>query len=296
MLWIIYSLISAFFFGVKDVLAKKEFNKNTKPLDLIFEEYIILILLLLVFFNSKIDFSSFKTIWYLYFIIAIVILCSTGLYFKLLEKHEISLVSPLLNLSPMVLLIFSSIFLFEFITWQQFLGIVLILASTYYLEIIIHFHDKEDVHKHHFNLLKELKSSFFIITLIILVTISLRAVFDKVILRQVNIYTYMFFLSVMIIPMLFIYNLKIKNLGKIWINITTEKDIAIIGIISILSNVFILLAIQIKTAFVSLIVPIRRISTLFSSFVGGMLFHENHLVKKILSIIIMIIGIVLIVI
>lgn len=295
MLWILYSLLSAFFFGIKDILAKKEFGKDIKPLEIIFEEYFLLLILMGVFFFYKIDFTSYIFMWHLYLIKALIILCSTGVYFYLLRKHEISLVSPLLNISPIFLLVFTNLFLFEIITIYQFLGIFLILISTYYLEVIIHNHDKDNPHEHHYNLVNGLKSSFFLLTIIMLITISLRAIFDKVILEKVNVYTDMFFISIIITTILFIYYLYEKNLPKILKNGKNEPDLFIIAVFSILSNFFILLAIAIPTALVSLIVPLKRTSTLFSSLVGGYLFHEKHLFQKIVSIILMLIGILLII-
>ena len=66
MLWIIYTLLSAFFFGIKDILAKKVLNKDIKPLELVLEEFFILFLILLLFFSMKIDFFSYEILWYLY--------------------------------------------------------------------------------------------------------------------------------------------------------------------------------------------------------------------------------------
>lgn len=48
-------------------------------------------------------------------------------------------------------------------------------------------------------------------------------------------------------------------------------------------------------AFVSLVIPIKKLSSLFSTLIGGELFKENHLKERILSCVIMVIGAILIV-
>jgi len=232
MIWIIYTLISAFFFGIKDILAKKVLNKDVKPIELVLEEFFILFLILILFFFMKIDFYSYETLWHLYLIKALIVFITTELYFNLLEKYEISTVTPLLNLSPIFLLLLSVIFLSEIISMVQFIGILVILFSTYYLEIIIHHHDKENPHTHHFNLILNIKSIFFLFTTILLLTISMTAILDKMILEKTNVYTNMFFTSAII---------------------------------------------------------------LISSLIGGLLFHEKHLFQKMISILMMLIGVFLII-
>ncbi len=295
MLWIIYTLISAFFFGMKDILAKKVLNENIKPIELVFEEFLILFLILSLFFFTKIDFFSYETIWHLYLIKALIIFITTEVYFKLLEKYEISTVTPLLNLSPIFLLILSSLFLSELITTMQVIGILVILFSTYYLEIIIHHHDSENPHLHHFNLISEMKSIFFIFTIILLVGVSFTAVIDKIILEKTNVFTNMFFTSGIILFFLFFYYSKKHNLFQTFTNMKKNNDLLIISLFTNISNFLILFAIAIPGALVSLIVPLRRTSTVFSSLIGGILFHEKHLLQKMISILIMLLGVFLII-
>ena len=74
-----------------------------------------------------------------------------------------------------------------------------------------------------------------------------------------------------------------------------EPETLVIAIFTIVSNVLVLLAIAIPTALVSLIIPLRRTSTLFSAIFGGLLFHEKHIKQKSFATFGMLIGIVLIV-
>jgi len=87
-----------------------------------------------------------------------------------------------------------------------------------------------------------------------------------------------------------------KELKKIFIQIFQNKFTLIIGGVSFASYYFIILALSVPLALVSLIVPLRRTSTIFSSLVGGILFHETNLLKKLIITLFMIFGIILIVI
>lgn len=295
-LWVVLSLISAFFFGLKDILVKK-FLEKTKinSRELIFHEYVLVIVFVTIVFFDKIDFMSIYNFWGLYMFKAFSVGMASYLYFKLLEKHEISLVSPLINLSPIFLLVLSSIFLSEKITIIHFLGILIVMIATYFLEITMHHHDKDSPHTHHFMNLTKKDYNFFSQVIILLSVFSFAAISDKIILGDVNVYTNMFFTSFFILYGLIFYYIRSKKLRQS-LNIFNQSSmVLLISVLTIISNFLILLAIAIPNAMVSLIIPLRRTSTLFSSFFGGLIFHEKHLGKKLLSILLMLLGVALIV-
>ncbi len=298
--WVTITLLSAIFFGLKDILAKKFFNKNITPLQLIFEEYLLLFLIVVIIFPYHVDFSSYKNYYFLYALKAISVGGATLIYFKLLKKHDISIVSPMLNLSPLILLFLSSILLGESITKLQLFGIMLIIFFTYFLEITITHHHKTNPHKHHFlnlkSILKDKNARFFMQSFIMVFLISLAAITDKMILENVNEYTNLYFTSTIILIVLLIYYIKEKHILQTFENIVKEPETMLIAIMIVISNFLILKAISIPAAMVSLIIPLRRTSTLFSSIIGGILFHEKHLKKKIIAALGMFIGVIIIVI
>ncbi|MBS3144558.1 hypothetical protein J4208_03150, partial [Candidatus Woesearchaeota archaeon] len=59
---------------------------------------------------------------------------------------------------------------------------------------------------------------------------------------------------------------------------------------TIISDYLHLLAIAMPLTLLSLAIPLRRLSTLFVTVIGGELFHENNLLKKTLACIIMLLG------
>jgi len=295
MLWVIYTFFSAFLFGIKDILAKKVLMRNIHPIELILHEYFFLFFFIFILFYSKIDFLSYQSLWHLYIFKASCLLITSYMYFKFLEKYEISIVTPLLNLSPIFLLVLSSLFLSELINSVQLIGILIILFSTYYLEIIIHHHDKENPHAHHFNLIKNSNSYFLISAIFMLLAISFSAIFDKKILEQTTVYTNLFFTSIIILFFLVIYYIKMHKSIQIISNLKTNPILFFIALITNISTLLILSAIALPGVLVTLIVSLRRTSSIFSSLLGGLLFHEKHLVAKMSAISIMIIGVILVI-
>ncbi len=296
-MWALIALSSAVFFAIKDILAKRMFNKkNVKPLQILFEQYFLILVISLTLLYPNIDFSSYKELWILYLAKSLVAACATVFYLEMLKRYDISHVSPLLNLSPLVLLFFAVVFLSEKISLIQFGGIILILASTYYLEVIVHHHKKDKPHKFQLNVLKKAKSSFFILAILTLVTISLAAVFDKLILKEVNVYTNLFFNAVIILFVLSIYYIREGYFLNALKDIKREPETLVISVFTVISLYLVLVAIAIPSALVSLIIPLRRTSTLMSSIFGGILFHEKHLKQKFITTIGMLVGVIFIVI
>lgn len=71
--------------------------------------------------------------------------------------------------------------------------------------------------------------------------------------------------------------------------------ICAIVIITLISDWLYFTAVGLKDSYVSLIVPIRRVSSIFVILAGGEIFHEKSIIEKILSCIIMLVGAYLIV-
>jgi drug/metabolite transporter (DMT)-like permease len=296
-LWIILTLLSAIVFAIGDIFGKTILSKyHVEPKQLFFEQYLLSFVIVLVFLFPYIEFDLFYEYPFLFFGKAFFLGSSSLLYLTLLKKYEISLVSPLLNLSPVVLLFFSSFVLSESISIIQFMGILITILGTFLLEVTFSHHHKKKPHEHHFRELFKKPSRFFVLTILLLITISITAIFDRLILTSgVHVYTNMYFTSVLIMIISSIYFIK-KNYFFQAITLTIkEPKTLIISAIKLVDTFLILTAIAIPSALVSLIIPLRRTSTLFSSLFGGLLFHEKHLVKKMFSVIIMIIGVMFIV-
>lgn len=294
-LWILYSLLSAATFSAKDILIKNVFNHHQMTsTHAAMQEYIAYIVFI-TFLFPFIHVQAFLAHWELFLFKAFTVGSAAYLYFYLLEKHNLSMVAPLLNLSPVILLLFSFTFLGEVTTIKHFIGIFLIVGATYYLQVVLSHHQTKHAHKKHWYQIKRKDAYFFGTVVAMLITVSLTAVVDKILLQEVNWQTNLFFLSFII---LFLYSLM-KGPKKLVESVKLfKKHPVTIGfvILNTLSTMFVLLAIAIPSALVSLIIPLRRTGTLFTSIFGGLLFHEDHLLKKAISVAFMIVGVVLIVI
>lgn len=293
-LWAVLALVSAMAVAAKEIIIKSSLNNDLDKSYVIFGEHIILVILTLFFF-IKIQFGSFISMWHYYLAKALIIATAMELYYFLLQKYEISKVAPLANLSPMFLILFSSIFLSEKISLIQFGGIFLIVFGTYFLEIDIKHYDKKHSQRHYMNWLKGLNWKNISVMLATLILYSFLAILDKLILGQVSVYSNLFYTSLFVAIIFAIYYYYKKSLKQAFKVATKTPAIIIFATLSFISGLTILYAIAMPDSLVSLIVPIKRTATLFIALFGGMLFHESHLLKKVLAVIVMLAGIVLIV-
>lgn len=292
-LWILFTLASAIVFSAKDILVKQLFNHHEMtPTNAVIQEYFGFIIITILFL-PKVQFASFLVYWQLFVLKAIFVGSVSYMYFTLLEKHKITAVAPILNLSPAFLLLLSAVFLGEMVTPIQIGGVLLIVAATYYLQVVLIHHSAKKCHKKHWYWMKKKDVYFYGTILGLLVTISLVAIVDKMILTQVNWQTNMFFMSFIILiiyiivkkPPMFFSSIKLFKSHPLTIVFTITNGI---------STILVLLAIAVPGSLVALVIPLRRTSTLFTSIFGGLLFHEDHLLKKVASIVIMLIGVTLI--
>ena len=294
-LWVFLVIMSGLFFALKDVLAKKLLRKNVKPMQLVFEEYAFLLFLSLFLLFPYIDFNSFAFMWENYLMKAFSLGIFTIIYFELLKKYEISEISPLLNLSPIFLIVLSGLVLGDIITNIQLIGIIIVIISTFILEIIISNHNFIRPHKIHFDLIKQANWKFIFMVFIMIITISISFIYDSIILENVNVQTNLFFTSLLIFLILLIYYAKEGKFFKAIKFIGKEPETLIISIFMIISSFLLLYAISMPGVILALVVPLRRVSTLFSAILGGFYFHEKHIKQKLTSTVAMILGILLVV-
>ncbi|MFW5704493.1 MAG: EamA family transporter [Nanoarchaeota archaeon] len=299
LLWFYLALGSAFFFAIKDLLAKKLFKeKKFSEEGLLFEEYLLLLILVLLFLFPKVEFASFYGNWGLFLSKGIFLFMANYIYFLMLRKYEISLVSPLINLTPIALVVLSYFLLSEQLTFLQILGISITILAVYFLEIIKHHHHKTEPLKHHFSLfnLKSKDSIFFILSVVMVLAFSITAVIDKFIFSSgITVYTNLYFTALIVLVILTGILIKEKRLKKSISEVVREPKSLFVAFFANVSQVLVLFAIAIPGALISLIIPIRRLSTLISSIFGGILFHEKHLKKKFFYTLLMLVGVVLIV-
>jgi uncharacterized membrane protein len=221
-------------------------------------------------------------------IIYVVALLSTAgiLFFSKSMRHmEISTAAPLLNLMPAFLVIWAFIFLSESINAYHILGIGMLILGTYVLEMDSKFH-------HLLKPIKEMrKSKYFHFVLFAVVFFSFSALLDRVVLLKYS--TPMRFLALVwvfvAINFLIVHSIKYDGWrGVIHSFRKTRWLVILAGIFAFLSTLFYYQAAAI--AFIALVVPVKRLSTLIATIIGGEILHDKHLLHKIIACAIMVGG------
>ncbi|RLG14501.1 MAG: hypothetical protein DRN66_01900 [Candidatus Nanohalarchaeota archaeon] len=282
--WYVFAFACAIVSSISAVVEKKTLIKeHAMEFSTVFSIFNFLFVLP---FLPLVDFSVLKDPYALGFIYAVSVLGGIAFFFiaKGVRHMDISVVSPLLNFGPAFLLFLAWFFLGETLSLQQLAGVMIIIFGSYLLEI-------STKHPSLFGPVKKMihsKHIYYIFLALILYGFS--SIGDKIILGRITPVTYLvfvhFFIAVNFIVLIHLFHngfegIKngIRNAGK-WI-----------AIVCVLTCTYRYLQLQaISMAYVSLVIPIKRTSTIFTTIIGGGLFHEDHLLKKIICCIIMFAG------
>jgi bacterial/archaeal transporter family protein len=282
--WILLSIISALFFSFHDILRKKILNKehSLELLSVTFITIFIIQLALIPFYSLKISLID------LFFTFTRSILTALAFLFitRSLKHMEISSIAPLNNLTPLFLLVLSYFILYEKITLFQFIGITLIIFGTYLLQI----------HNHFLNPLKHLKllnNKYILYAIFSAFLLALSAIISKHVLKTTEVMTYLFY-SYLFIALFFVISSIIFYKGINDFKHGFSKGTYIIPVIAlffVFSDWAYFVALAMPTVLVSLVIPIKRLSTLFSILLGGSLFKEKFILHKVLSSLVIIVGV-----
>lgn len=288
--WYLIVLLSAVFLTVSNLFKKKtlkyEHSEEFVVLYKTFQAVIVLFVLL-----PFIDFNI--SLWILLFIYGLSLVISLADFYiiKGYRHEDISVVSPLTNLTPLFLLIFAFVFLREKVSLMQLLGILLLISGTYILE----------VHKHLFDFkiyFKKLKRSKYVAY--VLFAAFLYAIINigkKYILNFITPLNAVAILAIFVAINFIILSVFRFNHNIIQLKTSLKKYgyfIVLGALFTVLSDISFFYALSF--AFVSLVLPIKRISTLFDTIIGGELFKEKYILHKAFACLIMLIGVYLIVI
>ncbi|MBU0535679.1 MAG: EamA family transporter [Nanoarchaeota archaeon] len=281
--WYVLVLMSAFIFGISEVVKKKMLEKH-HTMDFITTYFIVSFAFIMVLL-PKVNFYQSTEAWALIILKSSLLAISAFIIFRLLRHHDISEIEPLKNLSPMFLLVIGFLLLGESPKSINILGIALLILGAYVIEAdhkIINLKEP----------LKIFKEKKVIYLLVYLIFISFCAVIDKFVIRTVDIYSY-YFMQMMIIAAIFMGIKMMKKGGLSNVKKAFAQDwpgIIMACLLLIVSDMLYLQAIALPTTLIVLVIPIRRLSTFVSALVGGELFHEKGLRMKLTACMIMIAG------
>ena len=239
-------------------------------------------------FGLDISLSSISTTGFIVLFLK-TILNALSFYFvmKALKNLDISNSLPLMELTPGFVAVLGIFFLNEIPSFFQILGILLLIAGTY----IINLKKGSKVLDPIIIFIKS-KGHNYILVALILFTIT--SILDKVIVVKLNVspehfiffYHLLSFLIFLFI-ILFTGNNKKNNIFK---NISKDLLLLIIavGLLSVFYRYTQILAI--KQGHVALVLAIKRTSVFFACVIGGTIFKEETLFQRIFATILLIAG------
>jgi drug/metabolite transporter (DMT)-like permease len=282
MLWFVLSLLSAIFVSISTILQKKILMKEHA-----LEFSTVRILYTFLFSLTIIPFIKFQvSLSLLTFIYIISLGITAGILYraKAVRHLEISVVSPLMNISPLFLVVIAYFILKETPTISQFVGIILILTGAYFLEA------DHKLYNLIYPFKKMLRSKHIHYLIFALLVFAFTATFEKfMITHLIEPLTLLFFVWFFVAINFVVLEIARFGLKDIKKEFKRHKFITVItSFFTFLGTVFYILSLSLAN--VSLVIPIRRLSTLFTTIVGGELFHENRLKYKIIACFIITIG------
>ncbi len=275
--WLWMSLMSGILLGFYDVLTKKALRKVS--LLNVLALYTLFSFLIVSFdYKNALKVESFSLI--LILLKSFIIFISWILGFIALRSLPISVISPFSTLTPVFTIFMGVTILGERFSLLQVAGIIIILISYYFIgktgkaEIASLFRNKY--------LYMMVGSTFLSAT---------SALMDKIILKKANTgqvqFWFCFFLTIMYFAALIINNIR-KNLE---LSIRFSWFIPLMSLFLVVSDRIYFEAVNMTASKISIILPLRRISVIVSIIMGGILFKEKNLKRKLVYAFLLLTGV-----
>ncbi|MBU0959189.1 MAG: DMT family transporter [Nanoarchaeota archaeon] len=284
--WYILALVSAVFSAAAAISQKKVLFKEKV---LIFTTILGLFNLILVipFFVSS-DFTLLTSKGL--FILFIKSILEAGAFLCIMagiKNLEISKALPLLVLTPGIVAVLAFIFLGETLTPLEISGMLLLIAGTYILET------KEKIIDSTKKVINSKGRKYILIALGLMV---IKSLLDKTLLKNLGMPVDSFmafqhlFLAVIFLTVVILLG-KSKEIKP-----TLKNSWPIISLIAVFTIAYRFTEFSaIKDAPVALVLSLKRISVFLAVLIGGKLFKERYLLKRIIATLIMIAGALLII-
>lgn len=289
MTWFFIALLSSFLSAFAAITQKKVLFE-LKPLEFSFILSIVNLLFSIPFFffinYYTITFQNLSILFIKSLIGALAFLC----VMNALKNLQISNALPLLALTPGFVAVFAFIFLGENLTYYEVVGLISLIVGTYILEskslkeVLIPF-----------SVFIKSKYHQFILAALLLFTAS--SIMDKLLLIKMNLtpvsltaFQHIYF--ALIFGIIFFFtktDLTKQNIAMIKNNFGWIALISILTIGYRFSQVW-----AVSLASVALVLAIKRTSVLWATIIGGKIFKDTNLFKKIIAVIFILLGAILI--
>ncbi|MCX7610884.1 MAG: EamA family transporter [Ignavibacterium sp.] len=289
MIWFFVALLSSFLSAFAAITQKKVLFE-LKPLEFSFVLSVVNLLFSIpFFFFINYDTITFQNLFILFIkslIGALAFLC----VMSALKNLQISNALPLLALTPGFVAVFAFIFLGEKLKYLETIGLISLIVGTYILEskslkeVLIPF-----------SVFIKSKYHQFILAALLLFTAS--SIMDKLLLIKLNLtpvsltaFQHIFFVIIFgIILIITKTDLTKQNFELIKNNFGWIALISVLTIGYRFSQVW-----AVSLASVALVLAVKRTSVLWATIIGGKIFKDTNLLKKIIAVIFILLGAVLI--
>ena len=278
-MWIVAGIFCAFLFSLASIM-RKQVLKHEHTLPTLFWSTVAMAFTTLLFFN-QIQFNVKPEIAAMLFWLAFFIALGWYTLFHAIRVSEISAVEPLMNLSPILVALFAFIFLGEHLGLIQYLGIAIIVFGTMILQF--------DIKRH------ALMMSFNRQTIymgIAITAFSIAAILAKAILAHITVMTVLFYVFSTSAILYLIAIIARGYITDIFAPLKHTPYIVVGSAATQFSAEVVLHSLMALPIAVSLLIPIKRLSTVFSTIVGGTYFHEGKILQKGIACGVMFIGVI----
>ena len=281
MTWLILGIFTAFFEAVKDVFGKQNLKKS--------DEYVVawsLAFFSVIFLTPWVIYTGIPALnsqfWFSLLIGGSINAVTTLLYIKAIKVSDLSLTVPLVALTPLFMLLTSPLIVGEYPNFFDYIGILLIVAGSYLLNI----KEKSQGYLAPFKaLLNEPGPKFMLIVAFLW---SITSNFDKIGVKNSSPIFWLFSLfgtmTILLLPVLL---QKTPNPGT-----KILKQLPMLATMGFFNAIGVLCQMQALTlTLVVQVIAIKRTSVLMGVLFGHFIFKEKDIQQRLLGAGIMILGV-----
>lgn len=281
MTWLILGIFTAFFEAIKDVFGKQNLKKS--------DEYVVawsLAFFSVIFLTPWVIYTGIPELntqfWISLLIGGSINAVTTLLYIKAIKVSDLSLTVPLVALTPLFMLLTSPLIVGEYPKFFDYIGILLIVAGSYLLNI----KEKSQGYLAPFKaLLNEPGPKFMLIVAFLW---SITSNFDKIGVKNSSPIFWLFSLfgtmSILLLPILLH---KTPNPGT-----KILKQLPMLATMGFFNAIGVLCQMQALTlTLVVQVIAIKRTSVLMGVLFGHFIFKEKDIQQRLLGAGIMILGV-----
>ena len=279
--WFIFAFLTAFFESTKDIFSKKSLKNIDEYIVAWALRFFALPFLLPLLFFIKIPVLG-DQFWLALLIGGSVNVITTILYMKAIKLSDLSITVPMVTFTPLFLLITSPLILGEFPGISGIIGILLIVAGAYLLNINKRFQGYFAPFK---ALLREKGPRLMLVVAFIW---SITANIDKIgLLNSSPIFWVIavdVFITLCMFPIMF-YKSR-EQVRQIPINLHVLLPIGLFGSLTLICQMT-----AINLTLVAYVISIKRTSAIMSVLFGYLIFKEEDIKERLLGVTIMVLGV-----